>query len=145
MQENNLAKTRRGLLRIKWALCDSSLKDIAIFHVDVYNFKFEPAMDPKTAYRFIEYVDSLRLSMSTDIIRIYLWLENQGISFKMGFVWNRELPIRENLRRMRHPRTLMKIINACRADIEEILKLEDELHRAELRQNINQKGITSAL
>lgn len=145
MQENNLAKTRRGLLRIKWALCDGGLENIAIFHVDIYNFRFEPAMDPKTAYRFIEYVDSLRLSMPTDIIRICLWLENHGISFEMGFVWNRELPILENLRRMRRPRTLLKIINACRADIDEILKSEDELYRAGLRQNINQKGITNAL
>lgn len=104
------------LTKLNWQANSGELKGIIKFQVDVYEFVFEQALEGTTLSKFIEYARSLDMTELRSIMRMWIWLYQHEIKFKMHFAWNESLSVRYNLKNFHNPGKLNKRLLACGHD-----------------------------
>ena len=94
----------RFLTKLNWKIHTGEMRDITMFQIDVYKFVFyDAACRGKSWTIFVAYIKGLDLSKVKSTMKIFVWLYQHGIYFRLKFGWNRNLPINYNLRNLFMP------------------------------------------
>lgn len=95
--------TERFLTKLDWKIHTGEMRDITMFQIDVYKFVFMTPLVGEILDDFVAYIKELDLSKVRSTMKIFVWLYQHGIYFRLKFGWNRNLPINYNLKNLFMP------------------------------------------
>lgn len=111
---------RRGadifLNRLNWKVDMGEITSFTVFQVDVFRFRFKSGMDGDTVKGFMHYVKRLRMEELRTVMKIFVWLYQHGVDFKLSFGWNPQLPAEYNIKNLFAPMRVRKKLLACGHD-----------------------------
>lgn len=92
------------LNRLNWKINSGEMKEITEFQVDVYCFRFKNGLDDDTAKEFTRYLKRLKMDEVRSVMKIFVWLYQHKVDFRLVFRWNPRLPVEYNLKSLFNPK-----------------------------------------
>lgn len=92
------------LNRLDWKINTGEMKNITVFQVDVFCFRFKDGLDDDVAKEFAVYLKRLNMEELRSTMKIFVWLYQHEVDFKLVFAWNPRLPARYNLKNLFTPK-----------------------------------------
>lgn len=111
MTENE-RKARIFLNRLDWKTHSGDINELTLFQVDIYCFKIRNGLKDETAGAFTEYIKRLPMTEMRSVMKIFVWLYQHGVDFKLVFRYNPRLPLKYNLERLSWPGKMRKLLLA---------------------------------
>lgn len=94
----NPHETQVQLDRMNWMADQGPFSPVSMFQVDVYRFRIRTDMDRETNRAFVEYVHGLDMTQRMSIAKVWIWLYQRGLDFRLKFGYNRRKSPAYNLK-----------------------------------------------
>ncbi len=101
------------LNRINWKANMGKMAQMDTFRVDVYQFVFDPPLRDETLMSFTKFIRKLPMREVRSVIKIWVWLYQHKIKFRLRFSWNGNLPVIYNLKHCMDPGNIDRKIKEC--------------------------------
>lgn len=111
--------------KLKWKLQTGEMTGFTVFTIDVYTFRFTPALSDNMSQKFVEFAETLDMVQVRSVMMLFVWLYQHDIKFRLVFHWNKELPPGYNLKNILMPRKVRKTLYKCGHDDLMACPLED--------------------
>lgn len=105
--------TAQFLTKLKWNTANNTFQKMSRIQIDCYEYRFDPPLNQQIQYGFIEYMETLDIKTEKELVKIAIWLIQHDVEFSMGFRWNRNQPVRYNLKQRKRPKKLYGRIMSC--------------------------------
>ena len=105
--------TRRNQIfldKLNWKTNSGEMQNITTFQIDVYKFIFKPPLVGSTMTDFTEYLQNLPMAETRSIMKIFIWLYQHEVKFKMKFSYSPRIPFKHNLENIGKPRKLRRLL-----------------------------------
>lgn len=96
--------------RLNWKTNSGEMTDINEFQVDVYRFTFNPPLTENCMKQFTEYMQSLCMTQVRSVMKMFVWLYQHNVKFKLKFGYNPRLPFKYNIKNIFEPRKISKLL-----------------------------------
>lgn len=100
------------LNRLDWRTNTGEITEFDMFQVDVFCFKIRRGLDGEKAKAFSGYLKTLPMAELRSTMKIFIWMYQQGVDFRLVFRWNPRLSVRYNLGHLFEPRRVRKTLLA---------------------------------
>lgn len=100
------------LNRLDWKTNSGEIEGFSLFQIDVYCFRIKKGLDGEKAKAFSWYLKRLPMAELRSVMKIFVWLYQQEVDFRLVFRWNRRLPVEYNLKNLAAPRKMKKLLLA---------------------------------
>lgn len=97
MQAVNKGSVAHILNRLNWDVNMGNMQAMSAFRIDVYKFQFEEQLEGDVLKDFTNLLRSLPMHELRSILKIWVWLYQHEIAFKLVFSWNFHLPVWHNI------------------------------------------------
>lgn len=114
--DNKKTAAKRFLIKLDWKICTGEIEAVTVFRIDVYKFMFTSPLVGETLNDFVAYLKRLDVTKIKSIMRIFIWLYQREIHFRLKFKWNRRLPITYNLKSLFMPMKIRRALLSCGHD-----------------------------
>ena len=104
------------LNRINWKVNMGEMKQMDTFRIDVYQFDFIHPLKNESLTSFTKFIRNLPMNEVRSILKIWIWLYQHKIKFRLRFSWNENLSIKHNLKNFTKPGKLNRKIKSCGHD-----------------------------
>lgn len=134
----NERHTQVFLNQLNWKTNTGELARIDQFQVDIYKFVFKTPLVYDVMTEFTEYIQGLSMARLAAVMKIWVWLYQHGVRFRLVFGYNRRLPFVYNAKNILGPWKVNRQLRNCGHDdlmscplglIEEKQKERDETER----------------
>lgn len=116
MPMRNNRHTQMFLDRLNWRTNSGEIKEIDSFQIDVYQFCFRPSLAKEHMTDFTEYVQSLNMGELRSVMKIWIWLYQHDIKFKIRFGYNVSRSLKYNLKNLLWPARINWLLLQCEHD-----------------------------
>lgn len=91
------------LNKLNWDVNMGKLKQIDTFRVDVYQFIFEHPLKDELLRAFTGFIKTLPMREVRSVMKVWVWLYQQDIKFRLKYSWNENLPVLHNIKNLMEP------------------------------------------
>ena len=102
------------------------------FRIDCFLFDFKPwhpdGLDQDVQYGFLDYARTLDLANQQAIVKLMIWLEQRRVRFRLRYQWNSSLPFTYNIRQIKKPGMLRKLVASIDRDLLMAYDLSKDTH-----------------
>lgn len=106
---DDIAASDRFLTKMSF-LSATEEERILTLLIDCFFFQFGEGFTADVQYRMFQYMKTLDLTDQRAIVKLWIWLKQQRVTFWFEFQWNGRLPIWYNLLKVGDIRRLKKSI-----------------------------------
>lgn len=115
-KEKNRPDVEGFFTKIGWKIYTGEIPEINTFQVDVYEFVMQTPLTGSTLEDFINYIKTLDMTKLRSTMRIFVWLYQHEVYFRLRFGWNRRLSVKYNLKNLFMPMKVRRQLFACGHD-----------------------------
>lgn len=112
-KENENRMVQTFLNKVNWKLNTGEIGGCSEFTVDVCRFIFTPSLSKDMSEEFIAYMKTLSMTELRSVMKIWIWLYQHGVKFKLRFSYRRELPFIYNMRHILRPEKIDVSLKVC--------------------------------
>lgn len=112
MLEKNNRHTQIFLDRLNWQTNTGEMVQIFRFKIDVYLFQFKTPLTGKCMTDFTGYIKQLSMTELKSVMKIWVWLYQHDVKFKLRFSYNTKLPFAYNIKHIGLPKKINKTLYA---------------------------------
>lgn len=103
MAERKGSNPQIFLNKLNWDANMGDIDQIDTFRIDVYQFVFKTPLEGKSLRAFTGFIKTLPMNHVRTVMKIWVWLYQQDIKFRLVFSWNENLSVLHNLKSLRGP------------------------------------------
>lgn len=108
----NKRRAEQFLTRLNWKIYEGEIKEITTFQVDVYKFVIMTPLTEENLEKFMVYIRKLDMTELRSTLKIFVWLYQHKVCFKLKFGWNRNLPVWYSLKNLFMPMKIRRTLLA---------------------------------
>lgn len=98
------------LNQLNWKTTIGEITNISEFQVDVYHFIFKTPLTKDCMKQFTEYLQDLPMTETRSVMKIFVWLYQHEVSFKLKFSYNPRLPFKYNIKNIFEPGRVRRLL-----------------------------------
>lgn len=103
MKTKNKQSVQIFLNKLNWLANQGEMQNIDTFRIDIYQFRFKLPLNGELLTEFTKFIQNLPIAEIRSILKIWVWLYQHDVKFKLVFSWNMNLPIKHNLKNITRP------------------------------------------
>ena len=105
-----------ALNSLLWKVNLGQIEDYRYFQADVYRFTFPDGLGKDMTKQFTTYLQKLDMTELRSILKIYVWLYQHHVPFRLKFAWNWRCPFMHNLKSWFGSWQIVKLLRKCEHD-----------------------------
>jgi hypothetical protein len=88
---------RRVLNQAEWGIVNGEVGTLSMVQLDVFRFRFPDGMDRDAAEALISYMKAIRMDELRAVMKLWVWLVQHDVRFRLTSAWNGMAPVLHNL------------------------------------------------
>lgn len=88
---------RRVLNQAEWGIVNGEVGTLSVVQLDVFRFRFHDDMDRDAAEALISYMKAIRMDELRAVMKLWVWLVQHDVRFRLTSAWNGMAPVLHNL------------------------------------------------
>lgn len=97
MKRYEAQDTQRVLNQAEWGIVNGEVGTLSVVQLDVFRFRFHDGMDRDAAEALISYMKTIRMDELRAVMKLWVWLVQHDVRFRLTSAWNGMAPVLHNL------------------------------------------------